>query len=434
VSHGELGHFLERCLRHQLMVLSGGRWLSLAVHTPARRDDAEPERDDGHPPHGATPGALTRSTSPSGGVGTTHELSRADARRVAVRAQLLDAERPAGLLDVVRRLTLLQIDPTAAIAPSADLVGLEPARLVVLAGRPDAALEARTLLELRAMVRPPRTWPSTAPDMAAWAGDGPAPGRRPSQHAWVAPTTPAAATSSTGSAPAGRCRRASCRTPAPSRGVERVDQRAQRHPAAGAHGPPRRGRRRRPAGPRAAVGPGGAGVPRRPGAAGRRGAPRARPAAPGGARHRAGAGSGAAGRADGRRRGGRAGRGRRRQGPWRVDPAYLGQPFTGRAALLSPFDRLVHDRRRTVDLFEFDYQLEMYKPAAKRRWGYFALPVLFGDRLVGKLDAEADRRAGVLSVRAVHEDAPFTKAMTAAVRREIEDLARWLGLESGDAR
>jgi uncharacterized protein YcaQ len=67
----------------------------------------------------------------------------------------------------------------------------------------------------------------------------------------------------------------------------------------------------------------------------------------------------------------------------------LGQPFSGRAALLSPFDRLMHDRKRTIELFEFDYQLEMYMPAAKRRWGYFALPILYGDRLVGKLDATA---------------------------------------------
>jgi uncharacterized protein YcaQ len=57
------------------------------------------------------------------------------------------------------------------------------------------------------------------------------------------------------------------------------------------------------------------------------------------------------------------------RGTWRVDPTLLGQPFSGRAALLSPFDRLLHDRRRMVELFEFDYQLEMYKPAARRRWG-----------------------------------------------------------------
>jgi uncharacterized protein YcaQ len=116
-------------------------------------------------------------------------------------------------------------------------------------------------------------------------------------------------------------------------------------------------------------------------------------------------------------------------GVWRVDPAQLDDEFEGRTALLSPLDRLVFDRKRTSDLFGFDYQLEMYKPAAARRWGYWALPVLYRDRLVGKLDATADRAAGELRVDAVHEDVPFSRAMTAAVRREIDDLARWLGLE-----
>ena len=97
--------------------------------------------------------------------------------------------------------------------------------------------------------------------------------------------------------------------------------------------------------------------------------------------------------------------------------------------MLSPFDRLIHDRKRTIDLFKFDYQLEMYKPVAKRRWGYFALPILYGDRLIGKLDAAADRGAGVFRVNAVHEDVPFTQTMTTAVRREIADLARWLDLD-----
>ncbi|MGC9538971.1 DNA glycosylase AlkZ-like family protein [Streptomyces sp. UG1] len=107
----------------------------------------------------------------------------------------------------------------------------------------------------------------------------------------------------------------------------------------------------------------------------------------------------------------------------------MGQPFTGRAALLSPFDRLIHDRRRTTELFGFDYRLEMYKPPAKRRWGYFALPILYGDRLVGKLDATADRGNGVLRVDAIHRDEPFDRTVSAEVGREIEDLARRLELE-----
>lgn len=82
-----------------------------------------------------------------------------------------------------------------------------------------------------------------------------------------------------------------------------------------------------------------------------------------------------------------------------------------------------------MELFEFDYQLEMYKPATERRWGYFALPILYGDRLIGKLDATADRKAGVLRVNTIHRDVHFTKAMTAAVNREIEDLAQWLRLD-----
>jgi uncharacterized protein YcaQ len=71
----------------------------------------------------------------------------------------------------------------------------------------------------------------------------------------------------------------------------------------------------------------------------------------------------------------------------------------------------------------------MYKPAAQRMWGYYALPILYGDRLVGKLDAKTDRDVGVLRVAAVHRDVPFTKAMTTAVDREIRDLARWLDVE-----
>ena len=116
------------------------------------------------------------------------------------------------------------------------------------------------------------------------------------------------------------------------------------------------------------------------------------------------------------------------RGTWRVDPEQLGRPFEGRTALLSPFDRLPYDRTRAQELFDFEYVLEMYKPEAKRRWGYFALPILHGDRLVGKLDATADRKASRLTVRAVHQDVPFTHEMTAGVDGEIAALASWLGL------
>ena len=122
------------------------------------------------------------------------------------------------------------------------------------------------------------------------------------------------------------------------------------------------------------------------------------------------------------------------KGEWRVDPAALQDGFEGRTALLSPFDRLVYDRGRTEELFDFEYTLEMYKPAAKRRWGYFALPILHHDRLVGKVDAKADRDASVLRVTAIHEDVKFTRAMRGGVNAELEDLASWLGLgaiESG---
>ncbi len=117
------------------------------------------------------------------------------------------------------------------------------------------------------------------------------------------------------------------------------------------------------------------------------------------------------------------------RGQWRVDPSYLGGGLVGRAALLSPLDRLVFDRRRMADLFEFDYQLEMYKPAAKRRWGYWALPILYGDQLVGKLDATAVREEGILRVDAIHEDGGWSTTMQDAVEEEIRSLAGWLGLE-----
>ena len=123
------------------------------------------------------------------------------------------------------------------------------------------------------------------------------------------------------------------------------------------------------------------------------------------------------------------------KGDWRVDPRYLDDAFEGRTALLSPFDRLVHDRVRAQELFDFEYTLEMYKPAADRRWGYFALPILHDDRLVGKIDETADRTASVLQVNAIHADVRFTRAMSQAIDAELTELATWLGMDrTGDRR
>ncbi len=117
------------------------------------------------------------------------------------------------------------------------------------------------------------------------------------------------------------------------------------------------------------------------------------------------------------------------KGKWRVDPTYLDGTFSGRAAVISPIDRLVYDRQRMTEIFEFDYNLEMYKPAAKRSWGYWAMPILYGDRLVGKVDATTDRTERVLRVDAIHQDVPFTKTMTAKVNDELTDLAQWLDVD-----
>ena len=118
------------------------------------------------------------------------------------------------------------------------------------------------------------------------------------------------------------------------------------------------------------------------------------------------------------------------QGKWRVDPAQIEKTrFEGRTALLSPFDRLMTDPQRVGRLFEFDYTLEMYKPERQRIWGQFALPILHGDRLVGKVDAKSDHLTGRFVVHAIHEDTPFDRETRAAVEAEIESFASWLRLD-----
>lgn len=117
------------------------------------------------------------------------------------------------------------------------------------------------------------------------------------------------------------------------------------------------------------------------------------------------------------------------RGKWRVEPELLDRPFAGRTALLSPFDRLVYDRAVTEALFGFEHRLEIYVPEPKRRWGYYVLPALHGERLVGRVDARADRKAGVLRVPALHLEPGATHDDEAAIRAELVELGAWLRLD-----
>lgn len=352
-----------------------------------------------------------------------HELTRQDARRIVLRATMLDTDRPTDLMSVVERLTALPVEPTRAIAPSYDLVcwsrlgpAYEPEDL-------DDLLRARDLYEDADGIRPMADLRLHLADMAAhpaydevrdWLeanelfrnevldvldADGPLPSRE------VKGTAQVPWKSSGWNTDRNVRMMLSCllqrgevaingRT-----GTQRRYDLAERVYPSGV-APVERGEATRL---KDVARLHGLGVAR---ASGTR--------LPGEPIHVGDAGEPAL--VEGT------------AGEWRVDPSYLDGSFSGRTALLSPFDPVCRDRMRMEELFEFEYLLEMYKPAAARRWGYFALPILSGDRLVGKLDATADRKAGRLFVDAVHEDVPFTKAMTRAVDAEIAALAEWLGL------
>ena len=354
-----------------------------------------------------------------------HELTKEQARRIAVRAQLLDAPRPTDLLEVVERLTLLQIDPTAAIAPSADLVAWSRLGSDYRPEQLKRALEHhRTLFEHDALIRPmsalglvlagvadfpnydrSRIWfrdnasfrrrildllrrsgPLTSRDIpdtsvVPWASSGWTNNRNVTQMLEFLLLRGEIAI-------AGRV------------GRERLWDLPDRVypadvvvPSAEEAERVKNERRLRSLGIARAKAPK---MPVEPVYVGDAGEPAV---------------------VEGTK------------GEWRVDPAALGKEFEGRTALLSPFDRLVYDRKRSQELFDFEYTLEMYKPADKRRWGYFALPILHHDRLVGKVDALADRKASVLRVNEIHRDVKFTRSMDEAVRAELDDLAAWLELD-----
>jgi uncharacterized protein YcaQ len=101
---------------------------------------------------------------------------------------------------------------------------------------------------------------------------------------------------------------------------------------------------------------------------------------------------------------------------------------SARTTFLSPFDRLVHDRDRAEALWGFFYRLEMYVPPAKREYGYYVLPILRGDRVVGRIEPVHDRKAGRLAVRGVWWEKGVRPV---PLDRPLRSLARWLGATIG---
>jgi uncharacterized protein YcaQ len=114
-------------------------------------------------------------------------------------------------------------------------------------------------------------------------------------------------------------------------------------------------------------------------------------------------------------------------GDWFAHADVLARPFRPRTVLLSPFDDLVSDRDRTERLFGFRFRLEIYVPKAKREYGYFVLPILHGDRLIGRIDPRFDRATRVLHVHAVHAEPDAPSGAGGAVARALRELAAWLG-------
>jgi hypothetical protein len=107
---------------------------------------------------------------------------------------------------------------------------------------------------------------------------------------------------------------------------------------------------------------------------------------------------------------------------WEAHPDARDGPVPDRATLLSPFDRLIYDRDRAEALFDFRYRLEMYVPRAKREYGYYVLPLLVGDRLVGRAEPRFDRKTRTLEVLGAWGD-------TSRLDEALAGLGAWLGAE-----
>lgn len=353
----------------------------------------------------------------------THTLSRDDARRIIVRAQMLDARRPGDVVEVAEQLAVIKIDPTAVIAAAQHATawarigwGYEPGQLT------KALEDDRVLFEYDGTIRPISVLPLLVPRMRQWP-----------QHArgreWMEANARFAEDVL-----------ARLRADGPLLASE-IDDTAQvaRQSESGWYGSnqvPRMLESLERQGRVAVVGRVGrlrrwdvterAWPPaldefdadeaarllddRRLQAAGL--AKQRSPWTPVGDAGEPAVIEGV-------------------KGKWRVDPqalAALDDDPGGRVAILNPYDRILFDRPRLRDVFEFDYVLEQFKPKHERVYGQFAHPVLVGDRFVALLDAALDRKRETLHVTAIHELTAIEPEEMEMIRAEIADLAEWLGV------
>ena len=348
------------------------------------------------------------------------ELTKQDACRIAIAGQLLTADRPPDLLAALRGLCSMQLDQTAPIAPSADLVAWS--RLGT-AYHPDQMCDGlstdRTLFEYRNLLYPMSDLDLYRPVMAAWPGDEGGWSKRMSS--WMKVND--------------RFRRyilTELERSGPLQAKDLDDRSVEPWASSGwnnnrnvplmlefmeARGEiavTARERRQRVWDLATRVYPEPTEVIDRDDATERRRRRRMRWL--GIAREKVADGAGVPAVVEGV------------GGTWRVDPDAVERPFEGRTAMLSPFDRLVQNRERLRDLFGFDYCLEMYLPAAKRRWGYYALPVLHHDRFIGAVDAKADHKSSTLRVLTIRVEPDTGFEELHAIDDEIDALAAWLGL------
>jgi uncharacterized protein YcaQ len=334
----------------------------------------------------------------------THRLTKDQARRLIVRAQLLDAERAGDVVEVAEQLGAIKIDPTATIAPAEHSIlwsrlgwAYEPVQLS------KAVERDRLLFEFEGAFRPVSLLPLMLPAMRRWMP------RRPSSLEWFTAnegfaTEIVARLRGEGALLAGGIPDTAvvARPPDGWSGSNQVPimleflQQQGLVAVAGREGRQRRWDLAERVYPQD--------LPEYPDDEAARLLDARRLRAAGLAKQRSPwTPVGEAGEPaviEGLKQ------------KWRVDPEVLASLDDdddpgGRVALLNPYDGLLFDRPRLRDVFEFEYVLEQFKPKPQRRYGYFAYPILAGDRFVGMLDAEVDRERGALAIAAVHEFLPF---------------------------